>query len=237
MLLRCSCIIAHMWSPPFCFGRSNAVFMLLLCSRIIAHMWPPPFMISWSWSRDQVFDLVIKWLISWSMLWLVNVSHLILMLVPDWLHLSRGYNHYIIAHMRAKLVLIIKIVSQLTIWPIDHMTTTTWPQPLDHNHTTTTTTTRPLDHNHDHLTTTTRPLDHNHNHTTTWSQPQPQPLDHNNHTTTWPQPQPLDQNHLITWPQPRPLDHNHLTIWPLDHMTTWPQLLPIISPLYKVASQ
>ena len=37
MLLLCSRIIAHMWPPPFCFGRSNAVFMLLLCSCIIAH--------------------------------------------------------------------------------------------------------------------------------------------------------------------------------------------------------
>ena len=43
MLLLCSRIIAHVWAPPFCFGRSNAVFMLLLCSCIIAYMWPPPF--------------------------------------------------------------------------------------------------------------------------------------------------------------------------------------------------
>ena len=30
-------IIAHIWAPPFCFSRGNAVFMLLLCSCIIAH--------------------------------------------------------------------------------------------------------------------------------------------------------------------------------------------------------
>ena len=53
----------------------------------------------------------------------------ILMLVPDWLQLSRVYSHYIIAHMGAKLVLLIIIVSQLT----------TWPQPQYHDNLTTAT--------------------------------------------------------------------------------------------------
>ena len=48
--------IAHMWVPPFCFSRSNAVFMLLLCSRIIAHMWVPPYRFSRS---NAVFMLLL----------------------------------------------------------------------------------------------------------------------------------------------------------------------------------
>ena len=146
-------------------------------------------MISWSsvWSRDH--DLVIKWLISWS--WsrdqvvdlVINavidqcVSHVIISANqlykignPTWHHplvlrgndIDETYDHSRVSH--------------LTTWPLDHMTTwphdhlTTWP--LDHM------TTWLLDHMttwpHDHLTTW--PLDHNH---------ATRPLDHT-HTTTWP---------------------------------------------------
>ena len=154
-------------------------------------------MISWSsvWSRDH--DLVIKWLISWSVLWLVNVSHLINFSQSECFVLHFVL-HYVISHKRVHIIAHIgrksgshnDNVSQLTTWPppYDHLTTwpldhmTTWPQPHDHNHTT-----RPLDHHH----MTTWP----HDHLTTW------PLDH---LTTWP----LD--HMTTWP----LDHTHTTTQP-----------------------
>ena len=121
-------VLSLTWMAPFCYGMhcGGGVAILIYSTLGVQCMLRVYYIIHWNIRAPQ---------------WQCTHKD-ILMLVPDWLKISRD-------NPGAAFILSLKWGENLVFmtmclnWPHDHLTTTTWPQP------------QPLDHNHNHLTTTT----------------------------------------------------------------------------------